>query len=157
MEFYSESYKAKCIKKLKEWGAPLDGWECLTTYDVAEDADYDDAVLTECELCGCKRVRYVHIMRNPAAKERERQLKNRSKRRQRFVKKAWEQIADNIWVRTYKHHRLRIMRDYSGRYTISDGVRCKKQYKGRMIDDFLSASYAAYDLADPKESEKCHA
>ncbi|MDD2960367.1 MAG: hypothetical protein PHE06_07160 [Lachnospiraceae bacterium] len=178
MELYSESYKAKCIRKLKEWGAPLDGWERMITYDVAEDEDYDDAVLTECELCGCKRVRYVHVMRNPryfedievgcicagimegdilAAKERERKLKNRSRRRQHFVKKKWEEIADNIWVRTYKYHRLQIVKDYSGQYTVSDNSRCTKKYRGRTIDNFLSASYAAYDLADPKESVKHHA
>lgn len=178
MEVYSESYKAKCIKKLKEWGAPLDGWECLTTYDVAEDADYDDAVLTECELCGCQRVRYVHVMRNPryfedvevgcicagimegnilAAKERERQLKNRAKRKLNFPNRKWKQTRTGGCFIRYRGKNVFINRHDNGYYICNCNGETEWQYKRRPIKDFLSACYAAFDLADPQESEKRHA
>lgn len=178
MEQYSDSYKARCIRQLKSWGAPLEGWECLITYDVADDSDCDEADLTQCELCGCSRVRYVHVMRHPryfedvevgcicagimegdilAAKERERKLKNRSRRRQNFVKSEWQQMTANIWARTYKHHNLQIIRQNSGLYEVWDAGLCVRKYKGRPIDNFLSASYTAYDLADPLKSVNRHA
>lgn len=36
VEGYREQYKAKCIKRLKEWSAPLEGWYFIRMYDVAD-------------------------------------------------------------------------------------------------------------------------
>ena len=58
-------YLARCLRQLKEWGAPLDGWYCTGIIDVHED-DYD-APLSACELCGCVHVRYEHVMENDIA------------------------------------------------------------------------------------------
>ena len=53
-------YLARCIRELKRWNAPLSGWVCVEITDVMEDDD--EAGFSECELCGCKKVRYEHLM-----------------------------------------------------------------------------------------------
>ena len=58
-----KSYFARCQKILREWGAPLSGWHCQGVYDVREDDM--EAPLHTCELCGCRKVRFVHVMRHP--------------------------------------------------------------------------------------------
>ena len=57
------AYIARCHKVLREWGAPLSDWHCVYVYDMADDDGgvYD---LATCELCGCSKVRYVHVMRH---------------------------------------------------------------------------------------------
>jgi hypothetical protein len=96
------AYIARCHKVLREWGAPLSDWYCIHVYDMADD-DGEIYDLATCELCGCSKVRYVHVMRHDlyfedievgcicagimegdilAAKDRERLMKNRAKRKQ---------------------------------------------------------------------------
>ena len=62
-----DTYQNRCTKQLKEWGAPLEGWYCESVVDVKGDEDdWDDgAGLATCELCGCERVRFLHVMGNP--------------------------------------------------------------------------------------------
>ena len=88
------------------------GWYCADVVDVREDDP--EAPLSECELCGCGNVRYEHIMEHEEyfepvtvgcicagimegdilkAKERERLMRNRAKRRRNFVRKAWKQTS----------------------------------------------------------------
>jgi len=115
-----KAYEARCIKKLKELGAPLEGWECLRTWDSGDAAE-------TCELCGFPTVRYVHEMAHPeypdklsvgclcdgvmtgdelAAKERERQVKNRTKRWENFYKKVkerrWTRVRPGLVQLRYK-------------------------------------------------------
>ena len=172
MEEYSEQYKARCIKRLKEWGAPLEGWYCDRMYDVADDDESpDNVVLTTCELCDCASVRYVHVMRNPdyfedvevgcicagimegdilAAKERDNELKNRARRKRNFPRRKWHRTCNGNLCLTYRGKKIYINKSQYGN---GYGVRCGNQsvwkYKGRPIDNFLSAAYAAFELADP--------
>jgi hypothetical protein len=96
-----EKYIARCYRKLREYNAPLSGWYCVKVIDVADDG-MDTA---ECELCGCRKVRYIHVMRHEdyfddfrvgcicagimegdilKAKDRERIFRNRRKRKENF-------------------------------------------------------------------------
>lgn len=50
-----EKYIAKCRKTLKSWDAPLKNWNCVKLIDEEEPVFI-------CELCGCKKVRFVHVM-----------------------------------------------------------------------------------------------
>ena len=52
---YDEKYLRKCHKRLRELGAPLENWSCIEVED-GETADFI------CELCGCDRVRFIHVM-----------------------------------------------------------------------------------------------
>ena len=172
-EIYSEFYLARCQKKLKDWGAPLDGWFCKEIIDVREDDE--EAPLATCELCDCSKVRFVHVMDHLlyfeelrvgcicagvmqgnilAAKERENLMKNRSKRRKNFLKKKWNQkyggyYRKQFWL-VYKHKLLEIKVDSENKHFVSCN-QCKPvcSYKGKPIDNFCTAVYAAFDLADP--------
>lgn len=162
-----KKYLAKCLRRLKEWGAPLHGWHCADVVDVREDDP--EAPLSECELCGCGNVRYEHIMEHEEyfehvtvgcicagimegdifkAKERERLMRNRARRRRNFVRKAWKKTNGNTHYRHYKGQLVKIVERY-GSYAVHAGTKTALTYKGKVIRDFLSASYAAFDLADP--------
>lgn len=164
------AHYAKCIQRLKEWGAPLDGWRCIGIIDVREDDR--EAPLSVCELCDCNKVRYEHIMEHDLyfetvtvgcicagimegdvlkARERERLMRNRSRRRMTFVKHIWKQERWDVWYRTYRKKEL-VIRKTAGGYIALAGNRMAERYKGRPIRDFYSAIYAAFDLADPVEA-----
>ena len=109
---------ARCIRTLMSRGLPLENWECVEVVDVREDEP--DAPLATCQLCGCSRVRYLHIMSHSdtdqnlavgcicagvmegdilGAKDRERQFRNRKARRKNFIAKPWETgIFDGLLI-----------------------------------------------------------
>ena len=172
MERYSEQYKAKCIRRLKEWHAPLDGWYCDRMYDVAEDDESPNTVvLTTCELCGCSSVRYVHVMQNSeyfedievgcicagimegnilGAKARDNDMKNRARRKRNFLKRKWyKTICGNLRT-NYRGQEVYISKSKHGNgFRVQCRDQSVRQYKGHPIDSFLSAAYAAFDLVDP--------
>ncbi|MCC8075310.1 MAG: hypothetical protein LIO95_05105 [Clostridiales bacterium] len=172
-DIISESYITRCQKALKAWGAPLSDWYCIEVIDIADD----DGEVTEfavCELCGCRKVRYIHVMHHDeyfenvnvgcicagimegdiiAAKERERHMKNRAKRKRNFPYRKWREIRNGIYHLTYKGKHVYINRSRynQNRYGVQCCGRSVWSYKNRPIDNFLSAAYAAFDLADPIE------
>lgn len=167
-----DSYIYRCQKQLKEWNAPLEGWYCVQLIDVIGDDDESEDFFT-CELCGCTKVRYVHVMRNDdyfedisvgcicagimegdifVAKERERKLKNRAKRRANFIKKKWRLLPNGNHYLLYKGKQLFINYYGNGRYGVVCGMDETSYYRYKPIKDFLSACYAAFDFADPKEN-----
>lgn len=166
---YSKSYITRCINKLKEWDAPLTGWICLKCIDVREDDK--NAPLAECDLCGCSNVRYVHEMVHPkyfesfsvgcicagimegdilSAEERERKLRNRSKRKRSFIKHTWEQTSSLSWTRTYKGKRIFIYKNDYDNYSVYFNDTKIRYYKNMLIKDFLTAVYAAFECVDPE-------
>lgn len=173
----SEAYLARCLKRLKEWGAPLKDWHCVNLIDMQEDYDGGtSASFATCELCDCAKVRYVHVMDHPlyfeevrvgcicasimegnflAAKERERLMRNRHNRRKNYLKKQWTEIDRGVYARQfrleYKGKELFIkITSRNLHWAFCDG-RSVCRYKNRPIDNFYAAVYAAFDLADPVE------
>lgn len=166
------AYIARCQKQLKEWNAPLDGWYCDDVIDIEEENSSDG--LYTCELCGCSRVRFVHVMQHDeyfeevrvgcvcagimegdvlAARERERIIKNRAKRKRNFPKRKWKTNYFGALELKYKGSLIHILPSTPERkYYI---VRCNGQnvweYKNRLITNFLAAAYAAFDHVDPVE------
>ena len=162
-------YIARCIRILKAWGAPLDNWKCIDVIDVKGDSD--DVAFSTCELCGCTKVRFEHVMVHDLyfeevivgcvcagimegdilkARERDRLMRNRAQRRKRFVAKGWEESDSGQLYRDYKDERVLLHRCSSG-YSVQVKGKMIYQYKGRRITDTLSAAYAAYDVLDPVE------
>lgn len=157
-----EKYIARCRRRLKEWGAPLDHWHCVDLMD-EEDASF------VCELCGCEKVRYVHVMEHEeyfenvcvgcicagimegdilAAKERDRKMRNRANRRLNFPRRKWKRARNGGYFTKYNGQYVFI--NQNGRnYSCNCNGRRAWKYKGRPIDNFLFACYAAFDLADP--------
>ena len=171
-----EAYLARCQRELKNWGLPLSGWVCDGVTDVCDDDE--EAPLAECELCGCSRVRYVHHMVHPAyplgmdvgcvcagimegdllaARERERLMRNRSKRRRNFIRRPWTvNPYGNIRVRTYRHHHIMVF-PVEGGYVVRVDDKSTRKYKGKPIQNLLAAAYAAFDMADPISEVMNHA
>ncbi len=162
----SEGYRNRCLKRLKKWGAPLEGWECIGVYDMCDDGDCAD--LFQCELCDCAKVRYVHVMGHKkyfesievgcicagvmegdilAAKERDKQMKNRAKRKKNYLKKAWRQNCDGTHSIKYKNHRLEII-PYAGGVSLFVDGQPKNHPKGKPMKNFLTAVHAAFEIVD---------
>lgn len=163
----SSKYIARCHKTLVKWGAPVKEWECIGVLDSGDDSSV-------CELCGCGKVRYVHVMHHDwyfenvyvgcicagvlegdvlAAKERERIVRNRGKRKQTFLKKKWMEGNDGERFLMYRARRIEIYVRNGGFGVIcEDG--CAWDYKGRKITNFLTAVHAAFDLVDLPVWEK---
>jgi len=168
LELYSEIYKNRCIKRLKDWNAPVVGWQCIDHYDVAEE----DRTLFTCELCDCSSVRFVHVMRHEeyfedvhvgcicagimdgdilAAKKRECLMKNRGKRKQNYLKRQWGWKENGVSVLRYKNRWITIAAnkfETGGFVVILDG-QSQWRHMGRQMKSYLSAVHAAFDLIDP--------
>lgn len=165
------AYIRRCHKQLKEWGAPLTGWTCEYVYDVA-DGDDDVTELATCELCRCTQVRFIHVMVHPdfyekievgcicagimegdilGAKEREREMKNRAKRKQHFPNRRWHQARNGNLYLTYQGQTVFLNRN-GQKFNVHCNGKTAWDYKGKPISSFLSAAYAAFDLADPIEA-----
>ena len=161
----SSPYLAKCRRTLRELEAPLTGWRCIGV----SDREMDDFT---CELCGCTRVRYVHVMEHPefpwelstgcicagimeedilGAKVREREARRRSQRKSNYLKKQWAAVSNRRWELRYKHRNLVIDTDsFRGRenYRLEiDGEGYHWKDNTRMTS-FLSAQHLAFDLMD---------
>ena len=167
-----DKYIARCQKRLKEWNAPLSGWGCISCIDVLDHEDSDSVAFFKCELCGCEQVRYIHLMHHKeyfedisvgcvcagimevnlmAAKERDRKMKNRAKRKSNFIKHEWHRDWRHSWSRVYRYQELRIFDGRNGFYSVTCSNQSTSIYNGKPIKNYLSALYAAFDLADPIE------
>ena len=170
-----DNYQNRCTKQLKEWGAPLEGWYCESVVDVKGDEDdwdeEDDwAGLATCELCGCERVRFLHVMGNPdyfeevnvgcicagimegdipAAVERDREMRNRAGRKRSFLKRKWRQ---DKWGVKYKSCGGEKVYFHDG--CVICGGKKMSEYKGRKIADEVTADYAGFILAEKARKEK---
>lgn len=87
-----------------------------------------------------------------AAKSRDNEMKNRAKRKRNFPKRKWHETYSGNLCITYHGKTVYINKS---QYGSNFGVRCEEksswEYKGQPIDNFLSAAYAAFDIADPIE------
>jgi hypothetical protein len=165
------AYVRRCLKRLKDWGAPLDRWTCVEIHDVA-DQDAEVPEFFTCELCDCQKVRFVHVMRHEnyfedvsvgcicagimegdilAAKERDNAMKNRARRKQRFLQRKWKQSWHGCYRTKYRGTSVLIKRSEGNRdrfHVCADGIDCWS-YKGKPITNFLSAVHAAFEIVDP--------
>lgn len=150
-------YVARCHKRLKEWNAPFEGWYGAEVIDMAHDNN-------QCELCDCKRVRFIHVMDHEdyfeslhvgcvcagimegdllEAKERDNQARNRSKRKVNYLKKKWHLVGGCYWFLSYKRNVLGIMKN-AGCYRVS--INGKTSYHS--ATSFLKAQHLAFDLLE---------
>lgn len=168
----TSAYISRCQKELKEWKAPLSDWYPTDLIDI-EDENSSNGLFT-CELCGCSRVRFVHVMEHDlyfesvsvgcicagimegdilAAKERERLMKNRARRKRNFPKRKWKETPNGDYILMYKSSYIQmICSNFNDKhYGVSYKGKTVWKHKGRPITSFLAGVYAAFDLVDPIE------
>jgi hypothetical protein len=162
-------YLAKCRRTLMELGAPFNGWRCVKII-VCETNDFT------CELCGCTRVRYVHLMEHfgfplklstgcicaglleddiLGAKKREREARCRYQRKTNYLKKEWSATSEKRWELRYKHRKLLIDTDsFRGReyYRLEIDGEGYHWKDNRRMESFLDTQHYAFDLMDEEDA-----
>ncbi len=165
-----EKYLRKCHKRLRELDAPLENWSCVEVVD-GETADFI------CELCGCDKVRYIHVMAHEdyvgvlrvgcvcagymegdliAARARDEAAKKKSSRRANFRKKTWTEVNENTWAVKYKQRSVQIERDaFRGRdfYKISIDTDQYQWWDNRRIETLEDAKLCVFELIDWEETQ----
>jgi hypothetical protein len=173
----SDAYIKRCYKTLKDWDAPLSGWYCIHTFDVKDQGWSTESTkepkLFKCELCGCDKVRFIHVMHHNefyedinvgcicagimeddilSAVERERVLRNRYNRKKNFLKQKWYLSFNGNETLLYKNKRITIVKSKFDGFGVICGEASAWRYKNRKITDFRTAADAAFDLVDPLEA-----
>ena len=167
---FDEKYLRKCHKRLRELDAPLENWSCVEVVD-GETADF------VCELCDCKKVRYIHVMAHEdydgvlnvgcicagymegdliAARARDDAAKKKSARRATFRKKIWKEIDENNWSVKYKHRSVHIERDvFRGKdfYKISIDTDQYQWWKNHRIETLEDAKLVVFEVIDWEETQ----
>lgn len=158
-----DRYLSRCLKALKSWPAPVSDWYCSGVIDIKEDEP--DAPLAQCDVCGCEKIRFIHVMEHDdfciplyvgcicagvmegdilKAKERDRLMKNRAKRKKNFMSKKWEVLRNGDYLLNYKYNRITIRKNGS-----AYSVKVNGQLKRETLNSILSAKYAAFEMIDP--------
>lgn len=163
-------YIRRCHKRLKELGAPLEHWHC----ECVIDGESDDFI---CELCGCQKVRYIHVMVHPeydgaihvgcicagimegdliAARARDDAAKRKSQRRANFRKKKWAGSDGRSWITRYKNRHVVIERDsFRGRDFFKISIDSEKyQWRNNQrVKTLEDAKLYVFELIDWEETE----
>ena len=164
-------FEAGCYKHLKERNLPVDGWYCESV------EDKDEAEFT-CQLCGYREVRYVHWMQNPSvvesfgvgcccdatltgdalgALEREREVRNRTKRLQSFIHGKWKYSTfgdSHFWERKIRNGpRCKIRQDANHLYAVWYNEHWCYKCRGKLMLSFREAAKAIFTVSDPKRME----
>lgn len=148
---------------------PHKGWKYIGIEDLGENTlPKDEIPYEQCEMCGNERIRFVHILVHPEFKEKirvgckcatkmienyadpekkERDLKNRTKRRESFLRQIWKKTKKGFTLR-YKGENITIV---ISKYS-TFGIVFRKQwcwkYQGKVLNDINTAKFAAFDLFD---------
>lgn len=163
-------YIRRCHKRLNELNAPLEHWKCRQVID-GETAEF------KCELCDCKKVRYIHVMVHPdydgeinvgcicagvmegdlvAAKARDDAARRKSQRKVNFRKKKWAEIKDDTWSVKYKKRVVMIERDaFRGKdfYKISIDTEKYQWMNNRRIETLEAAKLYVFEIIDWEETQ----
>ena len=86
-----------------------------------------------------------------AARERERLMKNRANRKRNFPHRQWRKNWYGNYQLTYRGRKVFINNKGGNRYSVYVDGRTAWSYKGKPLDNFVLAAYAAFELADPIE------
>lgn len=144
-------------------GVPHVGWRLLDVEDIREDCESESDTNYECcMMCGHEKIRYVHIVVHDEFGEefrvgcncaekmtgdyvnperRERELRNRTNRKQSWNRKVWIINEKGNLILKYNGHRITIFRPInSSQYkAVIDNTFGKK-----LFNDVASAKSAAF-------------
>lgn len=163
------AYIYRCHKALAAMNAPLEGWICTGVTDHGMDS-------FTCELCGCKHVRYIHVMRHDdylgfmqvgcicagvmegniiAAKERDAEAKRRSQRKSHYLQKTWDEVNKNRWNIRYKRKEIFVWQDqFCGSKFFKIDIDGEQYHwkDNRRMTSFLTAQHHVFDLIESEDS-----
>lgn len=100
---------------------------------------------TESVGCICAGLMSGNVME---AKERERRLRNREKRKKYFPYRKWKEDYDGSLYVIYKGKRVAIYKN-GNYYSCNCNGEWVYRYKGKGINSFKAAALAAFDVVDP--------
>jgi hypothetical protein len=144
-------------------GVPHKGWRLIDVEDIREDGQSElDTDYECCMMCGHEKIRYVHVVYhnderlefrvgcNCAEKmtgdyvnpeRREKELRNRTNRRQSWNKKVWRINEKGNLILKYDNHRITIFRlNNSSQYKVV----IDKTFGKKIFNDVASAKIAAF-------------
>lgn len=149
---------------------PHKGWEYVGIEDLGEDAFSGEEIEYEqCEMCGHEKIRYVHILKHPevfgefrvgcdcASKMtenyrdpaiNERDLKNRTNRRQNFLKQVWRRTEKGNLTLRYKGENITIARSKYDNWGVVFQGEWRWDYHGKKMSNIDEAKLVAFDLFD---------
>lgn len=154
----------------KEKDIPHKGWYC---HDVI-DLGYGN--YSSCEMCGNERIRFVHTMKHPyridnpvlevgcvcaekmtddyvKPKEREKALRNKSKRKETWMKKSWPMSRKGNY---YLNHNGDIIIIFETRERLF-GILVNKHFSSKRFTSYLDAKEEAFEFYNQiKEKENVH-
>lgn len=155
----------RCRKVLKALDAPLEGWFCVGVLDHGVDS-------FTCELCDCKKVRYIHAMRHEhyladikvgcicagvmegdilAAQERDAEAKRHSQRKSHYLKREWNAVGEGRWRILYKRREIFIWREqFCSRDFFKININGEQYHwkDNRRMGSFLAAQHYVFDLVE---------
>jgi len=132
---------------------PHSGWICTGITDLGEPADI-------CEMCGHQIIRYVHHMIHPnyrplsagcicagkmegdieAARKRERDLRNRTARKENFQRRKWKKSKNGNAYLKIKDHLIVL-------YKLSEGNKWKYAIDSKFCDELYKSRESAIEAA----------
>ena len=157
---------------------PHKGWTEIGMEDLGENTEFGEEIMyEECQMCGNERIRYVHIMTHPKVnrefrvgcicaskmaddyvnpQKKERDLKNRVKRKQNFMRKEWKlNPRTGNMVLKYKGEHITIMKSkYGSGWGVIYAGNSIWEYNGKKIRDFETAKLVAFNLFDEEYNSK---
>ncbi|MBO5376982.1 MAG: hypothetical protein J6A41_01185 [Ruminiclostridium sp.] len=152
-------------------GIPHKGWKYVDVIDLGEGLLPGEQIEYEsCEMCGQERIRYVHILSHPDVEdaihvgcdcaaqmlndyvnptERERNLRNKLKRRENFMRREWTR-KDNTgnYTLRYKGENITIVKSKYGSWGVVFREEWCWKYRGEKIHDINTAKLVAFELFD---------
>lgn len=146
---------------------PHKGWKCLDVVDVRADGESAEKANYEvCQMCGQERIRFVHIMEHStmpselrvgcicaekmsddyvAPKERERELRNRSTRRAKWLTRKWKvSRKGHPWIKAGDYHIVVCAEGRAGQYRLF----INEKRGQRLYPSESAAKLAAFDAVE---------
>ncbi len=148
----------------KQEGVPHKGWVLEEVIDIHEEYQTEDETSYEsCMMCGNEKIRYVHIVSHKdmaeefrvgcvcaenmtndyiKPKEREKALRNRTNRRNNWVKKNWKISQNGNHYLNYREHHILI---YQDKKTLKFKIKIDDTFGNKQFDELNKAKIAAFN------------
>ena len=151
-------------KLWKNKDIPHKGWTLISVIDVREDGQSEeDTYYENCMMCGKEKIRYVHIVTHSNIDEEfrvgcvcsehmsndyinpkrlEQKLRNRTNRRNNWIRKEWKRSPKGNYYINFEEHHLLIYRDkITNKYKVKIG----ETFGKKIFDTIEKAKVAVFN------------